>query len=151
VANGVGEFDNKEQERLYAGSSRSLNLEFTCDYREPSGRKLYGKYLLVVWSILIVLSFPLCARDLPVGTTLEARLSTPTGSRISHTGDEVEARTIAPVGSRGQILVPQGSKLFGSVESVKRYGLGLKTYNSQHPLPVPHAPITKRRGNSDTH
>lgn len=126
MANGSGEFDNNEHERPYAGSSRSLNLEFTCDNREPPGRQLAGKYLPVASLILILLSFPLCAQDLPVGTTLEARLSTPTGSRISHTGDQVEATTIAPGGSRGQILVPQGSRLFGSVESVKRYGLGLK-------------------------
>ena len=126
MANGLGEFDNDEQQRPYAGPSRSLNLEFAGDNRAPSGRQVVGKYLLVAWSILILLWFPLCARDLPVGTTLEARLSTPTGSRISHTGDQVEATTIAPVCSRGQILVPQGSNLFGSVESVKRYGLGLK-------------------------
>jgi hypothetical protein len=63
---------------------------------------------------------------LPAGTTLEARLSTPTGSRISRTGDQVEGKTIAPLGFRGEILVPQGSTLFGSVESVERFGFGLK-------------------------
>jgi LssY C-terminus len=63
---------------------------------------------------------------MPAGTTLEVRLSTPTGSRISHAGDRVEGRTIAPLSIRGQILVPQASRVLGSVESVKRFGLGLK-------------------------
>jgi len=81
---------------------------------------------LLAWPILIVLSFPLWAQDLPAGTTLEVRLSTPTGSRLSHTGDQIEGRIIAPVGFRGQILVPQRSTLLGSVENVKRFGLGLK-------------------------
>ncbi|MFL6450877.1 MAG: LssY C-terminal domain-containing protein [Bryobacteraceae bacterium] len=53
-------------------------------------------------------------------------MSTPTGSRISHTGDRIEGRTIAPIGFRGQILVPQASQVFGTIESVKRFGLGLK-------------------------
>ena len=93
---------------------------------DRSGRQRAGRYLLCAWSILILRTFPLCARDLPAGTTLEARLSTPTGSRISHTGNQVEGKTIAPIGFRGEILVPQGSTLFGSVESVERFGLGLK-------------------------
>ena len=38
----------------------------------------------------------------------------------------MQAVTIAPVGFRGQILVPQGSRISGSITSVKRFGLGLK-------------------------
>jgi hypothetical protein len=93
---------------------------------DHSGQQLARRYLLFAWPILIVLSFPLWAQELPAGTTLAARLSTPTGSRLSHAGDQVEGRTIAPVGFRGQILVPQRSRLLGSVESVERFGLGLK-------------------------
>jgi LssY C-terminus len=84
------------------------------------------RYLRLGWSISALLAFSLCAHELPAGTTLEVRLSAPTGSRISHTGDQVEGRTIAPVGLRGQILIPQASRVFGSIESVKRFGLGLK-------------------------
>jgi LssY C-terminus len=105
---------------------RSLNVKFSCDHRALFWTTACRQYLLFASSILILLSFRLCAEDLPAGTTLEARLSTPTGSRLSHPGDQVEAKTIAPVGVRGQILVPQGSRLFGSVESVHRFGLGLK-------------------------
>jgi len=54
---------------------------------------------------------------LPAGTTLEVRLSTPTGS-ASHAGDQVEGRTIAPVGFRGQILVPQVCRSFEFADGV---------------------------------
>jgi hypothetical protein len=88
--------------------------------------KHWKKYLKTAWSAAALFAFSLCAYKLPAGTTLEVRLSTPTGSRISHAGDQVEASTIAPISFRGQILVPQASQVFGSVESVKRFGLGLK-------------------------
>lgn len=66
------------------------------------------------------------AQNVPAGATLEVRLSTATGSRISHPGDPVEATAISPIVGRGQILIPQGSRLFGSIASVKRFGFGLK-------------------------
>ena len=93
---------------------------------DRSRRHLVRRYLLLTWLILSLLSLPVSALELPAGTTLEVRLSTPTGSRISRVGDQVEGSTIAPIAFRGQILVPQGSKLIGSVDSVKRFGLGLK-------------------------
>jgi LssY C-terminus len=66
------------------------------------------------------------AAVLPAGTNLEARLSTATGSRISHPGDRVEATVIAPVYSNERIVVPQGAVISGVVESVDRLGLGIK-------------------------
>jgi hypothetical protein len=66
------------------------------------------------------------AQDLPAGTALEARLSVPTGSRISHAGDPIEATIIAPVSVRRRIVIPQGSKLLGSVTNVTAVRLGLK-------------------------
>jgi LssY C-terminus len=111
---------------LRGRSSESSNVEFTHDSRKPSGRKLTRTYLLRTWLVLILMSFPVCAQDLPAGTTLEVRLSTPIGSRISHIGDQVEAIEIAPIYFRGQILVPQRSRVIGSIESVKRFGFGLK-------------------------
>ena len=71
-------------------------------------------------------SFRLPAQELPVGTILEARLSVATGSGISRAGAQIEATTIAPVSIRGQILVPLGSTLFGSIDRVNRLALGLK-------------------------
>jgi LssY C-terminus len=63
---------------------------------------------------------------LPAGTRLEARLSTATGSRMSHPGDPIEARVIAPVLVNGRLLIPQGAIVSGEVKGVQRLGLGLK-------------------------
>jgi hypothetical protein len=94
--------------------------------REPFWTAACKQYLLLAWSLLILVSFPLCAQDLPAGTALEVRLSTPVGSSISHPGDQIEGTEIAPVSVSGHILVPQGSRLIGAVQSVKRFGFGLK-------------------------
>lgn len=75
---------------------------------------------------LVLLPVAVSALELPAGTVLEARLSGPTGSRISHTGDSIEATIIAPVSVEGRILVPQGSRLLGSITKATALGLGLK-------------------------
>ena len=75
---------------------------------------------------MLLLSWPVSAQELPEGTVLEARLSGATGSRISHSGDPIEATIIAPVSFQGRILVPQGSRSFGSVTGATAIGLGLK-------------------------
>jgi hypothetical protein len=66
------------------------------------------------------------AEVLPAGTHLEVRLSTPSGSRISHPGDHIEATVIAPVFADGRLLIPQGALVSGVVAGVERLGLGLK-------------------------
>lgn len=75
---------------------------------------------------LFLLSLLVSAQELPEGTFLEARLSGATGSRISHSGDPIQATIIAPVSIHGRILVPQGSKLLGSVTDATAIRLGLK-------------------------
>ena len=77
-------------------------------------------------SSTLLLSLPVLAQDLPAGTALEARLSSATGSRISHPGDPIEATIIAPVSVRGRIIVPQGSRLFGSIANATALGFGVK-------------------------
>jgi hypothetical protein len=76
--------------------------------------------LMLLWPVAV------CALELPAGTALEARLSGTTGSRISHTGDPVEATVIAPVSIDGRILVPQGSRLLGSITKATALRFGLK-------------------------
>jgi hypothetical protein len=80
----------------------------------------------LTWWIIILLSLPLSAQDLPAGTTLEARLSMATGSRISHAGDRIEATIIAPASVGGRILIPDGSAVSGTIENVNPIGWGLK-------------------------
>src|SRR5437660_584123 len=84
------------------------------------------KCLFLAWSTIILLSLPVSAQDLPAGTTLEARLSVATGSRISHPGDQIEATIVAPASVGGGILIPEGSTVSGVIENVNRFGLGLK-------------------------
>src|SRR5512135_1950299 len=75
---------------------------------------------------VLMMSLAASAQDLPAGTALEARLSVATGSRISHPGDPIEATIIAPVSVRRRIVIPQGSRLLGSVTNVTAVRLGLK-------------------------
>ena len=94
---------------------------------ERLSRISYRRHAVLICSMLVRLSCPpLMAQVLPAGTTLEVRLSKPTGSSISHSGDLVKGTIIAPISVAGQVVVPQGSRLIGSIESVKRFGLGLK-------------------------
>lgn len=85
-----------------------------------------AKCVLLAWGIILPLSRPLSAQDLPAGTILEARLSMATGSRISHPGEPIEATIIAPVSAGGRILIPDGSVVSGVIENVNPIGLGLK-------------------------
>jgi hypothetical protein len=97
------------------------------DRHERFSRISCNRHVVLICSMFILLSCPpLRAQVLPAGTTLEVRLSNATGSSISHAGDLVEGTIIAPVSLPGQVVVPQGSRLIGSIESVKHFGLGLK-------------------------
>jgi hypothetical protein len=80
----------------------------------------------VLACMLLLLFSPVSAQELPAATALEVRLSGATGSRISHRGDPIEATIIAPVSVHGRILVPQGSRLLGSIVNVTAIGFGLK-------------------------
>jgi hypothetical protein len=82
--------------------------------------------VLAFVAIFIFLHAALAEEVLAAGTYIEARLSTPTGSRISHPGDPIQATVIAPVVVDGQVIIPQGATLSGVVKTVERLGLGLK-------------------------
>src|SRR5579875_143505 len=82
--------------------------------------------------LAIVLESPFArAAVVPASTSLEVRLSEPSGSRISHVGDAVNATVIAPVYSDGEMLIPQGAVISGEIEQVERLGYGLKHVNSE--------------------
>ena len=66
----------------------------------------------------------LATRQLPPGTQLHIRLTTPIWSYASRTGDPVDAILIAPVVSNGEIIFPAGSLISGKLKSVQRVGLG---------------------------
>ena len=66
----------------------------------------------------------LATRQVPPGTQLHIRLLTPIGSYASRAGDPVRAVLIAPVLANGQVILPEGSLLAGSLKRVQRVGLG---------------------------
>ncbi|MFL6351083.1 MAG: LssY C-terminal domain-containing protein [Bryobacteraceae bacterium] len=89
----------------------------------------FAALLVSVGTLILV---PSCMRGevLAAGTRFEARLSTPTGSRISHPGDPIEATIIAPVLAGGRLAIPQGAIVSGLVQQVERLGLGVKHLTS---------------------
>lgn len=87
--------------------------------------RYFATLLLAIAGVVLGPSYT-AAEVLLQGTHLEARLSTPSGSRISHPGDHIEATIIAPVFADGRLLIPQGAIISGVVVGVDRLGLGLK-------------------------
>ena len=63
--------------------------------------------------------------ELPVGKVIEIRLTRSLASFSARKGGEVEGVVIAPVRQEGQIFIPMGSKVRGTIKSVRRVGLGL--------------------------
>ncbi len=62
--------------------------------------------------------------EVPVGTRLGVRLTTTVGSYASRAGTPVHAVLIGPVSVGDEAVLPAGSKLSGTVRSVKRVGFG---------------------------
>jgi hypothetical protein len=82
-------------------------------------------------SYMGLLAYLLCSaglltiREVPAGTRLEIRLTSTIGSYASKPGSPVSAVLIAPVHVGGELLLPAGSILTGTVKSVRRVGLGI--------------------------
>jgi hypothetical protein len=78
-----------------------------------------------------LLAYLLCSaglltiREVPAGTRLEVRLTSTVGTYASKAGSPVSAVLIAPVRVGGELLLPAGSVLTGTVKSVRRVGLGV--------------------------
>jgi hypothetical protein len=78
-----------------------------------------------------LLAYLLCSaglltiREVPAGTRLEIRLTSTVGSYASKPGSPVTAVLIAPVRVGGELLLPAGSILTGTVKSVRRVGFGI--------------------------
>ena len=72
--------------------------------------KLFVLFFALAWSS--------SALEIPVGTTLEIRLSTPVSTVASRAQDKVEAILIAPVQLSGRTAIPAGAVLTGTVTAV---------------------------------
>ena len=74
---------------------------------------------------LSILMMLLAGREIPAGTHLEIRLTTPVGTYASKVGSPVSAVLIAAVMDDRDVLLPAGSSLAGEVKAVRRVGLGI--------------------------
>lgn len=78
-------------------------------------------------AILLSLSCSLSfGGEIPTGQILEARLLTPAGTRISKVGDPLFAVLISPILQDGQIIVPTGTEIEGTVVDVAKLGFGIR-------------------------
>ena len=64
--------------------------------------------------------------QVPAGTQLHIRLTTTLGSYASRAGTRVNAVLIAPIVVDGEIVLPAGSVVSGSVRTAARVGLGIR-------------------------
>lgn len=65
------------------------------------------------------------AETVPAGTVLEIRLEQPVSSYSTRAGTGLSAVLIAPLARNGQMLLPSGTAVQGSVAQVRRVGLGV--------------------------
>jgi hypothetical protein len=75
---------------------------------------------------LLFSAHTLLFQQLPAGTRLNVRLSTPVGSFSSKPGMPVSGVLIAPVVKDGDVLIPAGSIVTGTVNNVTRVGYGVR-------------------------
>ena len=81
----------------------------------------------VRWLILtpiLSLAFHAHAETIPAGATLEVRLEQPVSSYATPKGTHVSCLLIAPVSVDGEVLLPMGVTLKGSVVAVRKVGVG---------------------------
>src|SRR5690606_19734377 len=74
----------------------------------------------------LCLSSACFASEISAGQVLEARLLTPCGTQISRSGDAVFAVLISPVIQEGNIVIPAGTEIEGTIVDVARMGFGIK-------------------------
>jgi opacity protein-like surface antigen len=65
------------------------------------------------------------ADPVPVGTKLEIRLQQPISSYATHKGTKISGVLVAPVTESGDMLLPLGTTVAGSVVSVRKVGVGV--------------------------
>ena len=69
--------------------------------------------------LFLLMSGPAQPASVPAGTRVEARLESPVQTAKSNAGDTIVAVVAGPVRAAGNIIVPQGSRLNGRVETIE--------------------------------
>jgi hypothetical protein len=74
----------------------------------------------------LVFAGSLCFADpVPAGTKLEIRLQQPISSYTTQKGNKISGVLVAPVTESGDMLLPLGTTVEGSVVSVRKVGIGV--------------------------
>ena len=79
----------------------------------------------LAWLLLAVTLGRMRGETLPAGSVLEVRLETGVASYTSRPGLRVTGVLVAPLRAGGRTLLPMGSRVDGTLRSVRRVGLGL--------------------------
>ena len=87
--------------------------------------RLLGLFFLCCAGIALLAANPLDGETIPQGATLEVRLQQPISSYSTRPGTQISAILVAPVSVSGQIVLPLGTKIEGTVISVRKVGLGV--------------------------
>jgi hypothetical protein len=113
---------------LSISSSRgSLESDFSACAAGSAGRCKRGKILLIAccFAMLALLGLDAFADPVSTGTKLEIRLKEPISSYATHKGTRISGVLIAPVTEGGDMLLPLGTTVEGSVVSVRKVGIGV--------------------------
>ncbi|MGI8770161.1 MAG: LssY C-terminal domain-containing protein [Acidobacteriaceae bacterium] len=107
-------------------------------YTRRDGRALL---LLLTCSCLALLPLAgsrLCAETIPAGTALEVRLQQPISSYSTRKGTKITGVLVAPVSQDGNILLPIGTAVDGTVVEVRKVGIGLVHETAEIDLRLDH-------------
>jgi LssY C-terminus len=113
---------------LSISSSRDgLESDFSACAARSAGRSKRGKILLIecCFAVLALAGLHALADPVSTGTKLEIRLKEPISSYATKKGTRISGVLIAPVTEGGDMLLPLGTTVEGSVVSVRKVGIGV--------------------------
>src|SRR4029453_7431116 len=70
-------------------------------------------------ALFLVLSQTVAVDRVPAGTSLDARLEASVQTATSDVGDPVFAVVTEPLRTAGKVVIPQGTRLVGGVETIE--------------------------------
>ena len=76
-------------------------------------------------AVLVLAGLHALAEAVSVGTKLEIRLQQPISSYATQKGTRISGVLVAPLSERGEMLLPLGTTVEGSVVAVRKVGLGV--------------------------
>ena len=110
-----------------SSSRDGLEPGFSACSAGSAGRSKRGKILLIecFFAVLALAGLHALADPVSTGTKLEIRLKEPISSYATKKGTKISGVLIAPVTEGGDMLLPLGTTVEGSVVSVRKVGIGI--------------------------